>query len=869
MKPVESPPATLRPLRDARLTAINFVADAVNRTLDLKEIADNALHAILAVMKLDAGAVYIWQDKEQVLRLFAVRGISEAFARQVDKLPKGENDIIDAVLAGSTKVIEDFALTPHLFRAGVARAGFHSAVLSPIRAQGYVVGLLALGTYKVRRFEQDEIDLIEVITNQIGNAMVHAQLQTDLRASEEQYRSLVENSDDAIFIAGVDGRPRFANSAFQRIFGYAWQEMATLDLFQRIYPDDAENMRHALAKLLHGEAVQNLEYRFCRKDGMWIDLQCSASVFSREGDRVKELQFVVRDVTQAKQRQQQLLRRNRQLAALTMLAEVANSSLKIEEIARNTLEVALESTGMEGGGVHLADLARKQLHLYVQIGLPAELVTDLQVVPWGVGFSGEVAATGQARIYSDIATESPATRPSAVKHGFKSIIIVPVRAKGELLGTLGLISKNELQFTSEVVDMVTAMGNQLGIALANARLYEAQLRENEKLAALVEISSGSAQRLELESLLQRILRRSAALLKADAAYIVRHDAKTDHAEVVAATLPFESLIGMRYAASQGLFGQIRSTRQGRIFTREEVREYGHSPILRQAEMRSVLVVPLISRNELIGTLNLARQDAAASDFSSADLELMEAFASRAAVAIDNAQLLEDLQQKNELLQLLIEEAHHRIKNNLQMISGLLQLQAEAAGNEGRWAEHLQTAISRIQAIAQVHNLLSQEMPEKVDTHVLISTIVSTLVSSSGGRSGHPEVTMELEHLWLNAEQAVALALIVNELLANALLHGQPPATHPLRLQVRCAQFGNEARLVFADNGGGFSGAQDWREFKGQGMNIVAQLAQVNLRGTLEISTRDSGVCAELRFEILSQPAAPVPKMGAALVQAEA
>ena len=51
-----------RPLRDPRLTAINFVSDAVNRTLDLKEIADNALDSVLAVMKVDAGAMYIWQD---------------------------------------------------------------------------------------------------------------------------------------------------------------------------------------------------------------------------------------------------------------------------------------------------------------------------------------------------------------------------------------------------------------------------------------------------------------------------------------------------------------------------------------------------------------------------------------------------------------------------------------------------------------------------------------------------------------------------------------------------------------------------------------------------------------------------------------
>lgn len=869
MKTSESPAAALRPLRDARLTAINFVADAINRTLDLKEIADNALHAILSVMKLDAGAVYIWQDADQALRLFACRGISEAFARQVDRLPKGEDATVDAVLEGETRAIEDFTLTPHMFRADVVRAGFHSAVLSPIRAQGYVVGLLALGTYKARKFERDDIDLIEVITNQIGNAMVHAQLQADVRASEEQYRSLVQNSDDAIFIAGPDGRPRFANSAFRFIFGFAWQEMAALDPFQRIHPDDIHGVRQAFGKVLHGEAVHNLEYRFCRKDGVWIDLQCSASVFSREGQRVKELQFVVRDVTQAKQRHQQLLRRNRQLAALTMLSEVANSSLNIEEIARNTLEVALESTGMEGGGFHLADASRKQLHLFVEIGLPVELVAELRVMPWGEGVSGDVAATGQVRIYNDISTEAPKARPAAVKHGFKSIIVVPVRAKGELLGTLGLISKHEIQFTPEVVEMVTAMGNQLGIALANARLYEAQLRENEKLNALVEISGGSAQRLELESLLERILHKSATLLKADSAYIVRYDPRTDQAEVVAATSPFEELVRTRFPASEGLFGLIRQSRQGRILSREDVAQHGYSPVLRQADIRSALVVPLISRNELIGALNITRNIATARDFTTTDLELMEAFAGRAAAAIDNARLFEDLQHKNELLQLLIEEAHHRIKNNLQMISGLLQLQAEAAAGDGDWSEHLQTAISRIQAISQVHNLLSQEMPEKVDTHVLITTIVNTLVSSSAGRSGPPELTLNLDHLWLHAEQAVALALVVNELLTNSLLHGQPPAGQPLRIRVQCRQQDNVIHLTVSDNGGGFVGEQDWREFRGQGMNIVAQLAQVNLRGTLEVSTHDGGVCTELRFEIASQATPPAPSATGAVAGAEA
>src|SRR5919197_244444 len=272
------------------------------------------------------------------------------------------------------------------------------------------------------------------------------------------------------------------------------------------------------------EPVHSLENRFCRKDGQWIDLHCNASVFSRDGDQVDEFEFVVREVTQQRQRREQLLRRNRQLAALTTLAAVANSSLKIEEIARNTLAVALENTGMEAGGIHLADAGRQHLRLYVHIGLPDDLVEELRTVTWGQAVTGTVAATGEAKIYKDLSAETPLAPPAVSRHGFKSLIVVPVKAKGEVLGTLGLISQHEVPFAPEVVEMVTAMGNQLGIAVANARLYETQLRENEKLSALLEISGGVSQRLELETLLQRLLQKSTVLLAADGGYIVRYEA---------------------------------------------------------------------------------------------------------------------------------------------------------------------------------------------------------------------------------------------------------------------------------------------------------------------------------------------------------
>src|SRR5882672_9830394 len=253
-----------KPLRDPRLTAINFVSDAVNRTLDLKEIADNALDAVLAVMKVDAGSVYIWQDGDQALHMFAWRGLSEEFVRRVTVLQKG-TETIDAILNGEARVIEDFTKDRQAYRIDAVEAGFQSAMLVPIRAHGFVVGMLGLGTYKPRKFDEADVDLIEAVSNQIGNAMVHAQLQTDLRASEEQYRALVENSDDAIYIADASGRPRYVNSAFPRIFGYALYEVARTGLLEYVHPEDVETVRRALNTLVEGESIHNLEYRFRRK----------------------------------------------------------------------------------------------------------------------------------------------------------------------------------------------------------------------------------------------------------------------------------------------------------------------------------------------------------------------------------------------------------------------------------------------------------------------------------------------------------------------------------------------------------------------------------------------------------------------------
>jgi len=261
-----------------------------------------------------------------------------------------------------------------------------------------------------------------------------------------------------------------------------------------------------------------------------------------------------------------------------------------------------------------------------------------------------------------------------------------------------------------------------------------------------------------------------------------------------------------------------------------------------AGFRAAILSPVWAQGQTVGLLALGRYRNR--PFESADVDLIEVIANQIGIATVKAQLLKDLERKNELLELLIEEAHHRIKNNLQMISGLLQLEMGEANERG--ADRLQHAVSRIQAIAQVHHLLSQEMPEKVDAHILITKIANSL-SLTSPTTKPPEIILDLEHLWVSADQAVALALIVNELMANAVLHGQPPGGEGLWVEVQCRRVDKHVQVLVRDNGGGIPAKSQPRPDGGRGMNIVRQLAQVNLRGELKVGNRDGGVRAELQF----------------------
>jgi PAS domain S-box-containing protein len=210
-------------------------------------------------------------------------------------------------------------------------------------------------------------------------------------------------------------------------------------------------------------------------------------------------------------------------------------------------------------------------------------------------------------------------------------------------------------------------------------------------------------------------------------------------------------------------------------------------------------------------------------------------------------------QREEALhqrEVLFQELNHRIKNNLQIIRSLLNLQAGSV-EEAAAKEALAAASQRVTAVADLHALLHRKgVVGTVDLAGYVAELCSSLAEAMLDESGRIIVATELEPVELGLARAVQVGFIVTELVTNSVKYAfPPPARGQITIGLHCADDVN-VRLTVADDGCGR--ATDGRfPVEGFGLRIVHMLAQ-QLGGSLTISG-GPGITAELTFPRHRQP----------------
>lgn len=208
----------------------------------------------------------------------------------------------------------------------------------------------------------------------------------------------------------------------------------------------------------------------------------------------------------------------------------------------------------------------------------------------------------------------------------------------------------------------------------------------------------------------------------------------------------------------------------------------------------------------------------------------------------------ELAERNLQLDVLLRELHHRVKNNLQIVISLLNMQARRA-HEERTREALAAYRARIVSIALVHEQLYQSRDyARVPFSDYVERLSREVVVASGDQAARIDLAFELESLMLPIESAVPCGLILNELVTNAFRHAFPGGRQGT-VRVVLRRDDDTVRLAVADDGVGIPDGVDFGAGESLGGHLVSDLC-LQLGASLDVR-RGAGTRIEIALPALS------------------
>jgi len=217
-----------------------------------------------------------------------------------------------------------------------------------------------------------------------------------------------------------------------------------------------------------------------------------------------------------------------------------------------------------------------------------------------------------------------------------------------------------------------------------------------------------------------------------------------------------------------------------------------------------------------------------------------------AVVLGVTDVTEERKKEHELRikSAMLQEVHHRVKNNLQTIAALLRMQARRLSEDDAKAA-LVESVNRILSVAVVHEFLTHDESSEINIKEVSQSILREVTTGTMDPNKQLKIVLNGPSLLLPAQQATSCALIINELLQNAVEHGYADRAQGT-IQINLNESAEETVIEIIDDGAGFPTGFDLERDSNLGLQIVRTLVKEDLRGQLCFEN-GQGVRARVSF----------------------
>jgi signal transduction histidine kinase len=417
--------------------------------------------------------------------------------------------------------------------------------------------------------------------------------------------------------------------------------------------------------------------------------------------------------------------------------------------------------------------------------------------------------------------------------------VTPLLSKGWVIGAMPLGARRPRAISGEVLDLLASIGQQMGLAVENAHLYEQTQRWAAGLAQLHRASLALTSSLETDVIYDQITEQAAHLLDCQVANLYLWDAEVEEAVGISSYgIPGMGARGLRWAPAENPVLEELITERRAVTVRNAQTDPRVPATSRQRfRIRAQLALPLLIHDKLLGFLFLIDQRAPRL-WQAAEIDWAESLVNHASIALENAFLYQKAEQAAALeeRQRIAAEMHDGLAQTLSYL-GLKADQATTrieAGQEDEAVEELHRIRAAIgQASQEVRQSIAslRESPRaRRPLQQWLADVVSEF--SSNGSVPVSLIGNDADPIHLPPSHMEQVLRVVQEALLNAGRHADAN-----RIQVRLEHRDHEAMITVTDDGRGF----DPQSLTGEGrmrfgLNIMRARA-ARLRGELQINSR--------------------------------
>ena len=325
------------------------------------------------------------------------------------------------------------------------------------------------------------------------------------------------------------------------------------------------------------------------------------------------------------------------------VTSAVSSTLDVNEVINMIVRKIPEVMNLKAATIRLLDDTGKKLRLVASYGLSEKYInrgpvdTEENIIE---------ALNEKPVAIHDVSTDTRLRyRKEAAEEGIKSMLALPIVAKGKVIGVLRLLTGWPRNFTNEEISFAASLAEQCGTAIENAKMYERQYREIQYLKTMEEISKTISSTLDIHEVLDMIVKKIPAIMKTKAATIRLLDSSGSKLELVAAyglsekylnRGPVDAEESIAFALVGKPMAIYDVTTDSGIVYRDEAKEEG---------IKSMLVVPIVVRNKIIGIMRLLTDEHR--NFSQDEIDFSVALAEQGGMAIENARMYERLRRQEQ------------------------------------------------------------------------------------------------------------------------------------------------------------------------------------------------------------------------------